>query len=60
MGADVGGWGDAGARGRKWPPLGNVVVLEARHVLAAVKAAADRIPLMQLLNFQALPLPSSL
>ena len=41
------------AAAEKWPPVGNVVLLEARHFLAAVKATTNRLPLMQMLNLAA-------
>jgi ABC-type antimicrobial peptide transport system permease subunit len=38
----------------KWPNIGNVVLMEKRYFLQAVKEAANRVPIMQLLNIAAL------
>ena len=38
----------------KWPRIGNVVLMEKRYFLQAVKEAANRVPIMQLLNIAAL------
>jgi len=37
----------------KWPPIGNVVLIEARHFLAELKEVANRVRLMQILNLAA-------
>eukprot|EP00960_Hanusia_phi_P075544 768438-Hanusia_phi.AAC.10 len=34
----------------KWPPIGNIVLLEAKHFLQAVKASMNQVPLIQMLN----------
>uniref|UniRef100_A0A6U6A8Q8 ABC3 transporter permease C-terminal domain-containing protein n=1 Tax=Guillardia theta TaxID=55529 RepID=A0A6U6A8Q8_GUITH len=34
----------------KWPPIGNIVLLEAKYFLQAVKASMNQVPLVQMLN----------